>query len=71
MLENLQNVTKQEGEDCGDCFNPSINNFCGECAVGLECRYNPTLPYAGTCEKRTGRNMTYNFAGINLKSSCM
>ena len=30
--------TKQEGEECGPCFNPSINFDCGSCGPGLECK---------------------------------
>ena len=58
---------RQEGEDCGDCLSPSTNFFCGECAAGLECRKTPILPDApGTCEKGTGSNTSYNYAGVNL-----
>ena len=30
--------TKQEGEECGPCFNPSNNFDCGSCGPGLECK---------------------------------
>ena len=33
----LEEGTKQEGEACGPCFNPSTNFTCGKCIQGLEC----------------------------------
>ena len=49
---------KQLGESCGSCFCPPTYN-AGECAPGLECKYNPQiLDAAGKCvasESRTSR----------------
>merc|ERR1719394_2207985 len=46
---------KKEGEACGPCFNPSINNDCGSCEDGLECVKEPTNPpipdAPGKCKK--------------------
>jgi len=31
---------QQEGDVCGPCYNPSNNNDCGKCVLGLECVKN-------------------------------
>ena len=46
MLDISSNIileigTKQEGETCGPCFNPSKNYTCGSCIEGLECVEDP------------------------------
>ena len=33
--------TKQVGETCGACFDPSNNFHCGNCEEGLECVADP------------------------------
>ena len=47
---------RQEGEDCGSCFNPARDYFCGNCAPGLECVKDPRselLPDLPSSCKRT------------------
>ena len=50
--------TKQEGEECGSCFSPDTNYFCGSCAPGLECLKDTAsklLPDAPSrCKKKPG-----------------
>ena len=41
LLYFLVEGTKQEGETCGACFNPSTNFTCGNCIQGLECVADP------------------------------
>ena len=33
--------TKREGEECGPCFSPNNNYFCGTCVAGLDCTKDP------------------------------
>ena len=50
--------TKQKGEECGSCFSPDSNFFCGTCASGLDCVKDPNnelLPdAAGRCRQKSG-----------------
>ena len=62
------NSEKDEGETCGWCFNPSINNDCGNCTLGLVCTRDPRqveipdLP--STCQKPEGGiQMLHIFVG--------
>ena len=49
---------KQEGEECGSCFSPDSNDFCGDCESGLDCVKDPAnelLPDAASrCRKKKG-----------------
>ena len=50
--------TKKEGEECGPCFSPATNFFCGACNEGLECVKNPdsSIPDApARCKKKIPR----------------
>ena len=37
----LEVGSKQVGETCGACFDPSNNFHCGDCVDGLECVADP------------------------------
>jgi len=41
IRKDLNATPRQEGDDCGSCFNPARNYFCGNCAPGLECVKDP------------------------------
>ena len=41
ILIHAEAGTKQVGETCGACFNPSTNFDCGKCIPGLECVPDP------------------------------
>ena len=51
--------TKQEGEECGSCFSPDTDYFCGSCGQGLEClkssasKLLPDTP--SRCKKKPGK----------------
>ena len=51
-------VTRQAGEECGPCFSPDTNFFCGTCEEGLECvkdSSNSLLPDApARCRQKPG-----------------
>ena len=59
----LESILKQEGEDCGPCFNPADNFNCGTCAEGLECKKDPEsaiIPDAtAKCRKKQGKIFWY------------
>ena len=53
---------KQEGEECGSCFNPETDFHCGTCAPGLDCKEDtisgPLLPdLPKKCRKKIGKRL--------------
>ena len=55
---DAEEVTKREGEECGPCFSPNNNYFCGTCVAGLDCTKDPRsnqLPnLPSRCKTKTG-----------------
>ena len=63
MIINLLVVPpiKKEGEDCGSCYNPDNDYFCGNCSAGLECIKDELLPDApGKCQKTPSKSISYS-----------
>ena len=69
---NSAQGTKEEGEECGKCFDPNVDFKCGKCVPGLECVEDeqsellPDLP--SRCRVTVGKILRTKF---RAKTSCL